>query len=87
MKFSITKLMTLEIIPIHIEKEIKRGDKLSDLILSAAKQKIEDGDILVISQKIISKQEGRTINLSEVISSNLALGISAEYNKDPKLIK
>jgi len=79
--------MTLEIIPIHIKKEINRGDKLADLILSSTKQKIQDGDILVISQKIISKQEGRTINLSEVIPSNLALGIGAEYNKDPKLIE
>jgi len=87
MKFSLTKLMTLEIIPVHIKKEINRGDKLADLILSSAKQKIQDGDILVISQKIISKQEGRTINLSEVIPSNLALGIGAEYNKDPKLIE
>lgn len=79
--------MSLEIIPIHIKKEINRGDKISDLILSSAKQKIQDGDILVISQKIISKQEGRTINLSGVIPSNLALGIGAEYNKDPKLIE
>src|SRR3972149_4190219 len=69
MKFFLTKLMTLEIIPVHIKKEINRGDKLSDLILSSAKQKIQDGDILVISQKIISKQEGRTINLTEVILS------------------
>ena len=87
MKFFLTKLMTLEIIPVHIKKEINRGDKLADLILSSTKQKIQDGDILVISQKIISKQEGRTINLSEVIPSNLASGIGAEYNKDPKLIE
>jgi len=79
--------MSLEIIPIHIKKEITRGDKLSDLILSSTKQKIQDGDILVISQKIISKQEGRIINLSEVIPSNLALGLGAEYNKDPKLME
>ncbi len=79
--------MILEIIPIHIKKEISKGDKLTDLILSSTKQKIQDGDILVISQKIISKQEGRTINLSEVIPSALALGIGAEYKKDPKLIE
>ncbi len=86
-KKSLSKLMSLEIIPIHIKKEITRGDKLSDLILSSTKQKIQDGDILVISQKIISKQEGRIINLSEVIPSNLALGLGAEYNKDPKLME
>lgn len=79
--------MTLEIIPIHIKKEINKGDRIVELILSSSKQKIQDGDILVISQKIISKIEGRTINLSSVIPSSLALGIGAEYNKDPKLIE
>ena len=79
--------MTLEIIPIHIKKEIRKGDKLVELILSSTNQKIQDGDIFVVSQKIISKQEGRTVKLSEVIPSNLALGISAEYKKDSKLIE
>ena len=79
--------MALEIIPIHIKKEISRDDKLSELILSSTKEKIQDGDILVISQKIISKQEGRVVDLSDVIPSNLAIGIGAEYNKDPKLVE
>ncbi len=79
--------MALEIIPIHIKKEISRDDNLSEIILSSTKEKIQDGDILVISQKIISKQEGRMLNLSDVIPSNLALGIASEYNKDPKLVE
>lgn len=79
--------MTLEIIPIHIKKEISRDDKLHDIILSSTKEKILDGDILVISQKIISKQEGRVVTLSDVIPSDLALGIASEYNKDPKLVE
>jgi coenzyme F420-0:L-glutamate ligase / coenzyme F420-1:gamma-L-glutamate ligase len=79
--------MTIQLIPIHIKKEISRDDNLPDLIISSTKEKILDGDILVISQKIISKQEGRIINLSEVIPSSLALGIGGEYNKDPKLIE
>lgn len=79
--------MTLEIIPLHIKKEISREDKLSELIIRSFKEKLKDGDIVVISQKIISKQEGRVINLSEVIPSNLAIGIGAAYNKDPKLVE
>ena len=79
--------MTLEIIPIHIKREILRDEKLADLLLSSTKEKLKEGDILVISQKIISKQEGRLINLSEVIPSNLAIGIAAAYNKDPKLVE
>ena len=79
--------MSLEIFPIRINKEIQRNEKLVDLILSSSKQKIQDGDIFVISQKIISKQEGRVVNLSEVIPSELAIGIARAYNKDPKLVE
>jgi len=87
MKFSLTNSMTLEIFPIKINKEIQRDEKIVDLILSSSKEKIQDGDIFVVSQKIISKQEGRVVNLSEVFPSELAIGIAREYNKDPKLIE
>lgn len=79
--------MTLEIFPIYINREIHRDEKIVDLILSSTKQKIQDGDILVISQKIISKQEGRVVHLSDVIPSELAVGIGREYNKDPKIVE
>lgn len=76
--------MALEVIPIHLRREIGVGDKLGDLL---SKTKFEDGDILVVSQKIISKQEGRIINLGTVIPSLLAQGIASEYDKDPKLLE
>ena len=77
----------LEVIPIKINKEISIGEKLTELILSSIKPKLEDGDILVISQKIISKKEGRLVHLPGVIPSMLALGIASEYQKDPKLVE
>jgi len=81
-------LSELEIIPVKINKEILKGDDLAKLILSSySKSKFKDDDILIISQKIISKQEGRIVELSLVIPSILALGIAAEYNKDPKLVE
>ncbi len=76
--------MTIEIIPIHVNREIEPGTKLGSLL---SKTKFEDGDILVVSQKIISKQEGRIVNLSTVIPSLLAQGIASEYEKDPKLLE
>lgn len=75
----------MEIIPIHIGKEIEPSDDLSDLILKSGK--LNDGDILVIAQKIISKQEGRLIDLSTVTPSLLAEGIGSQYQKDPKIIE
>ena len=75
----------MQIIPIHIEKEIEPSDDISDIILNS--EKLNDGDILVIAQKIISKQEGRLIDLSTVIPSLLAEGISSQYQKDPRIVE
>jgi coenzyme F420-0:L-glutamate ligase/coenzyme F420-1:gamma-L-glutamate ligase len=75
----------LQIIPIFIEKEITTDDDLSELILSSGN--ILDDDILVIAQKIISKQEGRIVELSSVSPSLLAEGISSQYNKDPNIVE
>jgi len=77
--------LQLQIIPIPIEKEISTDDDLSKLILNSGD--ILDGDVLVIAQKIISKQEGRMIELSTVSPSLLAQGISSQYNKDPALVE
>ena len=75
----------MQIIPIHIEKEIEPDDNISELII--ASEEIHNGDILVIAQKIISKQEGRIIELSSVVPSLLAEGISSEYEKNPHIIE
>ena len=75
----------MQIIPIQIKKEIEPDDDISDLILNSAK--IKDGDILIIAQKIISKQENRMIDISTVSPSLLSEGIGAQYNKDPRLVE
>ncbi len=78
-------VMSLEIIPVRISREIIQDEKLEDLIKS--KVKLCDGDIVVVSQKIISKQEGRIMRLSLVIPSLLSVGIASEYRKDPRLVE
>jgi coenzyme F420-0:L-glutamate ligase/coenzyme F420-1:gamma-L-glutamate ligase len=75
----------LQIIPIPIEKEITVDDDLSELILASGN--VMDGDVLVIAQKIISKQEGRIVELSSISPSLLAEGISSQYDKDPNIIE
>ena len=73
----------MQIIPLHIEKEIEPLDDLSELILMSSD--LHDGDILVVAQKIVSKQEGRIVDLSTVKPSLLSEGISSQYQKDPKI--
>ncbi|MGI0102587.1 MAG: coenzyme F420-0:L-glutamate ligase [Nitrosotalea sp.] len=80
--------MTLEIIPVHVQNEIKPGDDLIALMLiSNSGSSLQDGDILVFTQKIISKQEGRIVNLANVKPTLLATGISSEYRKDPRIVQ
>jgi len=75
----------LQIIPIHILKEIETGDNISELITKSFE--LQDNDIIVIAQKIISKQEGRIVNLSSVTPSLLAFGISSQYQKNPHIVE
>lgn len=48
---------------------------------------LQEGDILVLAQKIISKHEGRMIDLSTVTPSLLAEGLSAQYCKDSRIVE
>ena len=80
-----TNRMTLQIIPVNFEKEIESDDDLVDFVLESSE--IHDGDILVFSQKIVSKNEGRILSLSSVNPSLLANGIASSYCKDPRLVE
>jgi len=74
-------------IPVSIDHDVQPGENIAVLILASSKSAINDGDVIVISQKIISKQESRIVNLNMVIPSELATGIASEYQKDPKLVE
>ena len=77
--------MTLQVIPVKFQKEIESNDDLVDLILESFE--MDDDDILVFSQKIISKNENRILRLSSVSPSLLADGIASSYGKDPRLVE
>ena len=79
--------MSIQIIPVKIKEDIQPSDDIIALILSSSKSSIDDGDVIVISQKIISKKEGRVVNLNSVIPSELSVGISSAYEKDPRLVE
>ena len=75
----------MQILPISLEKEITVDDDLSQLIINSTD--IHDDDIIVIAQKIVSKHEGRVVELSTVKPSLLAEGISSQYNRDPHIVE
>ena len=75
----------MQIIPLYIEKEIGPSDDLPGLISTSAQ--LNDGDILVVAQKIVSKQEERIVDLSTVKPTLLSEGIASQYQKDPRIIE
>lgn len=79
------KLIPLEGIPL-----VKPGDDLPDIILkSAHSSKTEwfEGDILVIAQKIVSKAEGRLVNLKQIEPSKRSIELGSLTEKDPRLVE
>jgi len=81
---------TISIIPINGIPEIKPHDDLVAIIHRAITDSgliIEQGDILVVAQKIISKAENRIVNLDKVEPSPYAHTLSKEVSKDPRLIE
>ena len=66
---------------------IKTGDNIAKIIAEAARKnglKIEDGDVIAISQKIFSKAENRIVRLREIVSSRKAEEIAKKTGKSPK---
>jgi len=66
------------------------GDDLAVLILKGvecADLTLQDGDLLVVTQKVVSKVEGRLVNLMEVEPSSEAIRLAEETDKDPRLVE
>jgi coenzyme F420-0:L-glutamate ligase/coenzyme F420-1:gamma-L-glutamate ligase len=70
--------------------EVRQGDKISSILLNCFQQSgtaLEDGDIIAIAHKVVSKAEGRLANLDEVIPGERAKEIAAITQKDPRLVE
>jgi coenzyme F420-0:L-glutamate ligase/coenzyme F420-1:gamma-L-glutamate ligase len=67
--------------------EVAEGDRLGELI--AARADLEPGDVVVISQKVVSKAEGRVVSLSAVRPSPRAVELAAKLGdgKDPAIVQ
>jgi coenzyme F420-0:L-glutamate ligase/coenzyme F420-1:gamma-L-glutamate ligase len=71
------------VFPVTGIPELREGDDLAALILE--RTDLEDGDIVVVAQKAISKVEGRTLRLDEIEPSERALSIAGD--EDPRRIE
>lgn len=81
---------SITIIPIFGLPEIKPGDKLVKMVIDAAFKQdvtIEDRDIFVFAQKIVSKSEGRIVKVSEISPSPFAVETGKLLDKDPRIVE
>jgi coenzyme F420-0:L-glutamate ligase / coenzyme F420-1:gamma-L-glutamate ligase len=83
-------MTSLEVIALSGLPLIRAGDDLAELIASSLKQNgVEPRaqDVLVVAQKIVSKAEGRIVDLATVEPSAKARTLAAEVDKDPRLVE
>jgi len=69
---------------------IRHGDNLADIVVSALRENnivLEDRDILVFAQKIVSKAEGRAVNLVTVTPSPRAIELAERTEKDARIVE
>ena len=76
--------------PLSGIKLVEAGDDLAAIVLdavAAANERLADGDIIAVAQKIVSKAEGRSVRLRDVQASAQAEELAAKTEKDPRLVQ
>ena len=79
-----------EVIGVEGIGEIRPGDDIARIVMDAAERQrtpLVTGDVVVLSQKIVSKSEGRLMRLPDVTPSPMATTFAAGLGRDPRLIE
>ena len=78
----------VQVLPVGGFPEVQAGDDLPALIARGAEDvSLESGDVVVVTHKVVSKAEGRLVDLATVEPSAFAKGFAARYDKDPRQIE
>jgi coenzyme F420-0:L-glutamate ligase/coenzyme F420-1:gamma-L-glutamate ligase len=75
----------LHLIPIPVADEIGTGDSIVDNLLEVVN--FQSGDILIVKHKIVSKAEGRTVDLATIQPSAESIAWAKQYALDPRVIE
>jgi len=82
--------MSLTLTPLRNIPLIRRDDNLADIVVNALQENniaLQDSDIFVFAQKIISKAEGRAVNLATITPSARAKELAKETEKDARVVE
>ena len=75
----------VSILPVVGLPEIEQGADLAAMV--AEHEPLADGDIVVITSKIVSKAEGCAVDLDEVVPSSFAVDWGSKWDKDPRVVE
>jgi len=78
----------LRLIPIQVVGEIKPGDSIADILLKSLgrrRLRFQAGDILIVKHKIVSKSEGKLVDLATITPSDESVAWARQYNLDPRV--
>ncbi len=75
----------LTLIPISLSAEIRPGDSLADALFPSAR--LRAGDILIVKHKIVSKSEGRIVDLATIHPSAESIAWAKQYALDARVIE
>jgi len=80
----------LEVIPLLGFPEVEKGANLTSLVITSLKRsrvELEDDDVIVVKQKVVSKAEGRLVRLDSVVPGKKAKELAGREDKDPRLVE
>ena len=80
-------MRALEVLGVEGFPEVRPSDDLEHMIPDAVAGDLRPGDVLVVTHKIVSKAEGRLVDLGTVEPSALAKDYATRYGKDPRQIE
>lgn len=85
-----TGAASIQIVGLRGVPEVRPGDDLARLMMESATASgvnFQDGDMLVVTQKVVSKAEGRLVDLSGIEPSDLAVRFASRWKKDPRQVE
>jgi len=83
-------LLEVRLIPIVFADEIAPGISIADMLLESLRrrrQRLQPGDVLIVKHKIVSKSEGRLVDLATITPSPESIAWAAQYNLDARVIE
>ena len=90
MKRASSEVHEVRLIPIPVQDDIRPGDSIADVLLQSMRRrrlKFQPGDILVVKHKIVSKAEGRQVDLATIQPSAESVEWAKQYDLDARVIE